>query len=195
MGQVSTRRSRREDVLSSLVHLFCSEGFVDTNLNDLAARLRCSKSTLYALAPSREQLISAVVREFFRRATERVEASLVTADDPQAAVRTYLEAISVELAAGSQRFFEDLDAFAPAREIYTRNTRAAARRVQGLVHEVASAQPSIDARFLGFVAGAVMESINVGRVSEVTGLDHASAYRSLADLIAAGATTNETGTS
>jgi AcrR family transcriptional regulator len=178
---------RREAILGELVDLFCAHGFAQVGINDLASILRCSKSTLYDVAPSKEQLITAAVREFFRRATERIEAALVREADPAAAVGTYLTAISVELATGSPQFFVDLDRFPPAREIYTRNTRVAARRVRDLVGEGSAGRPGVDARFLGVVAGQVMESINSGRASAETGLDHAASYRALADLITAGA--------
>lgn len=195
MPQTVSRSHRRHlAVLDELVEVFCAEGFADTTLSDLAARLKCSKSTLYAVAASKEQLITAVVREFFRRATERVEAAVASQRDPVEAIGVYLEAISVELAAGSPRFFADLERFAPAREIYTRNTELAAGRVQELVRAGLADGPGVDPRFLGVVAGQVMEAINRGRISDATDLDHATAYRALAALITAGATGIHEGT-
>lgn len=191
---VSRGHRRPLAVLDQLVDLFCAEGFADTTLSQLAARLRCSKSTLYAVAASKEQLIAAVVREFFRRATERVEAAVAEQHDPVEAIGVYLQAISVELAAGSPRFFADLESFAPAREIYTRNTALAADRVQGLVSAGVAERPGVDPRFLGVVAGQVMEAINRGVISDATDLDHATAYRALAELITAGATGAHEGT-
>ena len=41
-------------------------------LDDLATHLRCSKSTLYALASSKEQLAVRVVTHFFRGAADRI---------------------------------------------------------------------------------------------------------------------------
>src|SRR5690606_22990951 len=65
--------ARRAEVLEGLVELFLAEGFMAFSLDDLAARLQCSKPTLYGVAPSKEQLITAVVRSFFRGATTRVD--------------------------------------------------------------------------------------------------------------------------
>ncbi|MGN0066022.1 MAG: TetR/AcrR family transcriptional regulator, partial [Nocardioides sp.] len=66
----SRRRSARLDQLvDGLVELFLAEGFLPFSLEDLAVRLKCSKSTLYSLAPSKEQLFVTVVRNYFRRAT------------------------------------------------------------------------------------------------------------------------------
>ena len=108
--------ARRAQILDGLVALFLETGFREFSLEDLAERLQCSKSTLYAVAPSKEQLIATVVRAFFRGATERVEARLALETDPVGRIRAYLEAISAELAPASTAFFADLDAFSPARD-------------------------------------------------------------------------------
>lgn len=176
--------TRTGALLDELVELFLAEGFRDLNLATLATRLRCSKSTLYAIAPSKEQLVVTVVRAFFRRAAQRVEDRLARARSDRR-IGTYLLAIAEELAPASERFFADLDAFAPAREIYTRNTQFAADRVRELVREGTSRR-GVDATFVGAAAAIVMEAINAGRVGAATGLDDAAAYRALADLIVSG---------
>ncbi|WP_433472518.1 TetR/AcrR family transcriptional regulator [Spirillospora sp. CA-142024] len=179
----ATRASRRrESLIERLMEVFLDRGFAELSVADLAAVLRCSKSTLYSVAASREQIIVAVVRAFFRQATEHVEAVLDASADPRERVGAYLRAISDELAPASPAFFADLDAFAPAREVYKQNTGFAVRRVQGLVRE---ASPDSDAAFVGAVAGQVMESIHRGEIKAQTGLDDSAAYAALASLIVA----------
>jgi AcrR family transcriptional regulator len=189
---VSTRTprlsARRAAILDGLIDLFLAGGFLDYSVEDLAERLACSKSTLYAVAPSKEQLITAVVRAFFRAATERVEARLALETDPVARIGTYLDAIAAELAPASGAFFADLDMFSPAREIYVQNTAIAAHRVQELVRAAEPPGRSLDATFVGAVAGATMESIQRGEMAAMTGLSSAAAYRLLADLIVAAVT-------
>lgn len=187
MPERHPRRSvRREALLDGLITLFLAEGFLGFSVEDLAVRLRCSKSTLYAVAPSKEQLIAAVVRAYFRRSTDRVEARIDNEDDPVARIGAYLEAISAELAPASAAFFADLDDFAPAREIYARNTDLAARRVQELVRAAQRPGRPVNAVFIGAVAAQVMASVQRGEMSAMTALDDAAAYRLLADLIVAG---------
>ena len=54
---VPGRRTRRQsELLDRLLVLFLEQGFSRFTLDDLAAELRCSKTTLYALAPSRTVL-------------------------------------------------------------------------------------------------------------------------------------------
>lgn len=171
------------------IDIVLAEGFLDLQMSDLAARLNCSKSTLYAIAPSKEQLLVSIVRTFFRRATERVERAV----DPSAPaidrIAAYLTAVATELAPASPAFFHDLERFAPAGDIYRQNTQIAADRVQSLVHE---ASPEIDPTFLGVVARLVMESIHRGDIGRATNLDDSAAYRALAELILAGATHDHT---
>ena len=174
----------RTDVLRDrIIEILLAEGFADLQMSHLAARLSCSKSTLYAIAPSKEQLIVAVVRTFFRRATERVEAAVDPAAPAVDRIEAYLHAVAVELAPASPAFFADLERVAPAGDVYRQNTQFAAARVQALVLEAA---PDIDPTFLGAVARLVMESIHRGDISRDTGLDDSAAYRSLAELILAG---------
>jgi AcrR family transcriptional regulator len=179
---------RRDELLNGLVGIFLSEGFTGFSVEDLAVRLQCSKSTLYTIAPSKEQLFAAVVRAFFRRATERVETRLAAELDPAKRIGAYLDAIAAELAPASPAFYRDLDSFAPARDIYAQNTSIAARRVQDLVRDTQRPENPVNAVFIGAVAAKTIESIQQGQLRVLTGLDDAAAYSALADLIVAGVT-------
>src|SRR3954464_13190320 len=88
-GDVGMTR-RQAQLLDHLEELFLAEGFARFTLEDLALRLRCSKSTLYTLAQSKEQLALRVVRHFFRQATEAVEAQTAAETDPALRVTAYL---------------------------------------------------------------------------------------------------------
>ena len=179
---------RQAELLDQLEALFLDEGFARFTLDDLALRLHCSKSTLYTLATSKEQLALRVVRHFFRKATAAVEADTVTEADPALRVTAYLSAVARALAPASRAFHRDLDAFPPGREVYERNTGAAADRVRELVAEGVA-----EGRFRqvhpGLVADTVttlMFRIGRGDTARATGLDDATAYRELAALLLRG---------
>ena len=176
---------RREQLFDALVELLLAEGFAHLTLDDLAARLRCSKRTLYALAGSKQQLVRAAVVHFFRGATARVEAALAGRDDPSGQVGAYLRAVATELGPASARFFDDVAGFPPAAEVYERNTRAAARRVQELVAAgvAAGAFRQVHPEFVADVVTAVMVRIQQRQVAAATGLDDAAAYAHLAELL------------
>lgn len=180
--------ARREALLDDLVDLVLAEGFAGTTLDELAGRLHCSKTTLYAVAASKEQLVVTAVRRFFARATVAVEERAAAAPDHRARIEAYLLAVSEQLQPASAAFFADLAGFAPAAEVYAQNTATAARRVQELVTDGigAGAFRPVHASFVGAAVASVMAAIHAGRVGAATGLDDAAAYRELAALVVAG---------
>ncbi|MFT4030122.1 MAG: TetR/AcrR family transcriptional regulator [Protaetiibacter sp.] len=183
--------TRRDSLVDALVSVFLEEGFRHLSLNDMARRLHCSKSTLYLIASSKERIIVAVVRRFFRRAAERVERRVELS--PVGSIerlQTYMSAISTELAPVSGALFADVDAFPAAREIYQLNTVLAARRVQELVIDAVPATSRDRAVFIGAVAAQTMEAIHRGEIGASTGLGDSAAYRALSDLIVAATDTD-----
>lgn len=177
--------ARRTELFEELTALLIAEGFAQLTLDDLAARLRCSKRTLYGLAGSKEQLVRAAVVHFFRRATVRVEAALAAETDPAGRLAAYLRAVAAELSPVSGRFFDDVAAFEPAAEVYERNTRAAARRVQELIDEGVAdgAFREVHVAFAADVITSVMVRIQQRQVAAATGLADADAYAHLAELL------------
>jgi AcrR family transcriptional regulator len=77
MGKPKTKplpvRVRR--VLDEAEELFAQEGFLHFSTDELARRLRCSKRTIYAIAPGREKFFEAVI---FRRIKKDEEATIAT---------------------------------------------------------------------------------------------------------------------
>ena len=182
------RDLRREELLGELVDLFLAEGFAAFSTAALAERLRCSKSTLYLVASSKEQIVTTTVRAFFRRAAERIEARVAASSDPVERIRRYLDGVAAELDPVTQAFYADLQAFPPAAEVYRENTLIAARRVEQLVADGVAAGVLRPAH-TGFVGAAVtqgMAAIQRGDVAQAAGLSDAEAYRELADLVLGG---------
>lgn len=176
---------RQAELLDQLEGLFLAEGFARFTLEELALRLRCSKSTLYALAGSKEQLALRVIRHFFRKATDAVEAQTVTETDPALRVTAYLSAVARALAPAGPVFHRDLDAFALGREVYERNTALAADRVRELIGEgVASGRfRDVHPALIADTVTTLMFRIGRGDTARATGLDDATAYRELAALL------------
>lgn len=179
---------RRTELFDAVVDLFLSEGFAHLTLDEIASRLRCSKSTLYTLAGSKEQLVRAATVHFFRRATDDVEARVATIAGAADRIAGYLYAVGTALLAASDRFMSDLAAFAPAREVYEQNTRIAADRVRELIDEGVSAGEfrAVHAAFAADLAATMMARIQQGGVRERAGLDDADAYRELAMILTSG---------
>ena len=180
--------TRRDELLDELVGLVLTDGFAALTLDELARRLHCSKSTLYGIAASKEQLVVAAVKRFFQRATAAVEERAARPADHREQISAYLLAVAEQLQPASPQFFADVAAFAPAREIYERNTRSAAGRVRQLVDQGVAAGTirPVHAAFVGAAVAQVMDAIHRGDIRTGTGLDDAAAYRALADLVVAG---------
>jgi AcrR family transcriptional regulator len=176
---------RQAELLDQLEQLFLAEGFSRFTLDDLAVRLHCSKSTLYALAESKEQLAHRVIKHFFRKATAAVEAHTVTEQDPALRVTAYLTAVAQALAPAGPAFHHDLDGFAPGREVYERNTALAADRVRELIADgVAQGRfREVHPALVADTVTTLMFRIGRGDTARATGLDDAAAYRELAALL------------
>ncbi len=179
--------SRQLHLRDALVDLVLAQGFSHLTMDDFAAQLNCSKRTLYALAASKEQIAVLAVRQFFKRATEQVEAAIARTRAPANRVTRSLEAVAEELRPASRAFRDDLANFRPATEIYEQNTLTAARRVRELIDEgtKAGAFRRVHAAFVSEVVTATMRRITSGEIAAATGLSDAEAYSELAQLVVA----------
>jgi AcrR family transcriptional regulator len=179
--------SRQTQLRDALVDLVLAQGFSHLTMDDFAAQLNCSKRTLYALAASKEQIAVLAVRQFFKRATEQVEAAIARTRAPANRVTRYLEAVAEELRPASRAFRDDLANFRPATEIYEQNTLTAARRVRELIDEgtKAGAFRRVHAAFVSEVVTATMRRVTSGEIAAATGLSDAEAYSELAQLVVA----------
>jgi AcrR family transcriptional regulator len=187
-GRKARLTSRQQELFGQLIELYLREGFLGGTLEDTAAMLHCSKSTIYSLAPSREQLVRAVVVAFFRGAAERVDAKVEQVSRPLEKIEAYLRAVVEELEPASEAFMNDVAEFPPARETYELNTRVAAGRIRDLISAgvACGAIRSVDAAFVADIVSAMMVRIQQREVFANTGLDDATAYKELANFVVSG---------
>jgi AcrR family transcriptional regulator len=179
------RTARQSDLLERLVALLTAEGFAQFTLDDLAVRLACSKTTLYALASSKHELVVEAVKEYFRGAVVEVERAVEEASDPASRVAAYLEAVAGQLRPLSRRFMDDLARFAPANDVYRRNTAAAADRIRELIADgvQAGAFRPVHAAFAGEMVAATMFEVQRGEMFARLELTDAEAYAELAAFV------------
>jgi AcrR family transcriptional regulator len=179
------RTARQSDLLQRLVALLAAEGFASFTLDELTERLRCSKTTLYQLAGSKQELVREAVKHYFREATQVIEKEVADTSAPADRVVVYLNAVARQLRPLSRRFLDDMAGFEPAREVYEANTRLAVDRMRQLIAEgvAAGAFRDVNAAFVGEVVAATMQAIQRGEVAARTGLTDAEAYAELVSLI------------
>lgn len=107
---------RQRQILDELEEQVAS-GFADLTMAELAARLNCSLRTLYALAPSRDELVLTVIdRRLWR--IGRVARDAIGDDlAPLDAIRAYLEAATVAVGRWTEGFARDLAAVPAAHQL------------------------------------------------------------------------------
>jgi AcrR family transcriptional regulator len=176
---------RREAMLRRLVELFLAEGFNALTIDDIAARLRCSKSTLYAVATSKDQLVAAAMKCFFREATEYVESNVAATDDPRDRIAVYLRSVGDRMRGMSQACYDDMTNSETADLIYQLNAQASARRVRELIHEGVEAKVfrPVHAEFIGESVSLLIDGIMHGQLLKRTGLNSGDAYHELSALV------------
>ena len=84
--------ARRRKLFDEIEALFLADGFLRFTTDDIARRLRCSKTTLYRLAPTRDCLYERVVERFLRRVREDGVETARAASDWSAALVGLLRA-------------------------------------------------------------------------------------------------------
>lgn len=107
---------RQRQILDEMEELVVG-GFAELTMAELAARLNCSLRTLYALAPSRDELVLMVIDRSLWR-IGRVARDAIGDDlAPLAAIRAYLEAATVAVSGRTEGFARDLTTVPAAKQL------------------------------------------------------------------------------
>ena len=155
-------RRNREQLLDGLEAIFLKEGFRDVTVEDLASRLRCSRQTLYRVAPSKPEIFLVVLDRFLARIREEGREAAYAPSDPMDRIEALLEPGITATVPASRRFTEDVDGYEPARTLLAEHQRERMRLLRELVEDGISRGV-----FTGFHAHLVAEVMiaAVGRVS------------------------------
>lgn len=177
----SDQEARRQELLAQLEAIFLVEGFRDLTVDDLAARLRISKTTLYTVASTREQIVVAVMKRFFREAVTRIESAVAAADDPAERIAAYLHTVGREMQRRSAACYADMIAYQPTAELYRRNGQASSDRIRSLIQEGVDAGVfrDVHGHFVGEAVALLIEGIIDGRLLRRTGLSSPEAWEEL----------------
>jgi AcrR family transcriptional regulator len=133
---VRRRRTRRqEQILDDLEAIFRTEGFRELTVGDLATRLHCSRSTLYAIAPTKEEIFLLVQDRLMRRTGEEGEARETGHERPGDRIAAYLEGTVAYFAEVQTAFMDDVMSYAPARSLYDAHQQAFVEHLRALVEE------------------------------------------------------------
>lgn len=179
--------ARRVQLIAQLEDLMLTEGFAHLTMDELAARLQCSKSTLYAVAASKDRAVQTVLKHFFREATTRIEKRVAPIADPAERIAVYLASVGDEMRRMSHKCHIDMVADDATFEIWALNARASAERVRGFINDGVEAGVfrGIHAAFVGETVSLLIDAIQHGELLERTGLSSGEAYTELSELVLA----------
>ncbi len=177
--------ARRSELIERLEAIFLDEGFSTVTVDDLCKRLRCSKSTLYTVAGTREQIIQKVTRHFFEKSTALIEEEISKESDPALRIEKYLAGVGAAMRRNSREFYLDMVSYEPTAEIYRTNSRAAARKVQGMIEEGVRINTfrATDAALAAQVVALVIDNVQSGAILEATGLSAGEAFAEIGQLL------------
>ena len=127
--------SRQGEVLDTVESVFLREGVRGMRIGELAAEASCSRSTLYELAPSKEDLLLLVLDRILRRIMRRGAEAIAAASDPVERVRAMLTIGALEFAALGPRFLEDVRGHEPSQRLFDRRLGQARDTLEGLLED------------------------------------------------------------
>lgn len=182
--------ARREQLILQVEEVILAEGFAQLTVDDLAARLQCSKSTLYAVSSSKERLVTTALKAFFHDAAERIETRVGMISDPVDRIATYLASVGTEMRQMSRACYADMVSNDATLEIYAINTRASARRVREFIRAGVEDGTfrGVHTEFVGEAVSLLVDGIQHGELLERTGLSSGDAYTELSGLVLAALT-------
>ena len=156
-----SRRLRR--LLHDLDMLMSHEGFLNLGTDDIAARLRCSKASLYRLAPGLDELFELAIKLRFARAFDTQRRDRDSATDWAGTLVAQLNSLVVEQSKVSFEYMRDLFAFPPTMSLMqTYSERGAAelqRILQGGINagEFQRVNPKLAAQLLNVTITRICE--------------------------------------
>ena len=177
----SPPNKRSAETLQALEALILSEGFSQLSVSEIAARLKCSKRTLYELAPSKKSLVLRALNNFFSRIREQGDHVAENASGPAQIVYEYLQVGEYASERLSQAVVADIDDWEPARALWRNHIGL---RVEGLYKIIDKGVKEGTFREVSpvFMAEVTFASINRLRdpdFNERTGLTISEAFHEL----------------
>lgn len=145
--------SRDEAMLDRLEDIFLSEGFRRVTVARLASRLRCSRRTLYDLAPTKEALFLRVLERYLDRVRRMGDQAAAAAAAPDQAIVAYLGPAVSETRKIGAAFSAEVAGFPAARKVWEAHMHRRMGSLKGLVEQG--------------VAGGVFRRVNPILVAEV----------------------------
>jgi AcrR family transcriptional regulator len=106
----SSLSTRQTEVLDAFERLILAEGFRHLTVGGIAARIGCSRRTLYELAPTKDELVALTVRRYLDGLVSESFATIARHRSPTRQLEAAAELVATRLARLSPAFTGDLAA-------------------------------------------------------------------------------------
>ena len=182
------RSTRQEELLDALEAIVLREGFGGLTVGDLAKRLRCSRSTLYALAPSKEELFLTLEERLLSRVQANAQVCSERETDPTKRLMGYIAGAIESVRDVGTAYLAEVSAYAPARQLLAEFQRTTIGHLRGLIEAgiADGAFHALDARIAAEVLDAAVSRIQDPRVLAEIGLTASEALEHVSQLITQG---------
>lgn len=179
---------RARDLLDAIERLIVEEGFASLTVGDLAARLKCSRSTLYSLAPSKDELVLVVVDRRLRRIGRIKQERLGELTDPVDKLQVLIASEHLHLQRTSLRFSEDVARTPAVQRLIADHVRYGVAQLRDVVDEgIATGRfRSVHSRVVAEIIDVGLERIQRPELLRETGLTFDDAATELTELLLSG---------
>ena len=179
---------RHNALVEQLETLVRRNGFGDLGIGEIARELRCSRSTLYAIAPSKEQLFLLVVDRLFRDIESAAEAAAEREREPAPRVEAFLAAGLEEVRGIAPRLIDEIAAHPAGRIRMAEFQRSSSGKLRVLIEEgiAAGVFHPVNATLAAELLDATVTRIQEARLLRETGLGPSDALADVFRIITHG---------
>lgn len=177
---------RQRALFNQILGSFLAEGFAHFTIDQATKDYHCSKSTLYGIGATKEEIIERLLVSFFKEVSRRTELACQGSRPAKEKLAAYFEAITLALEPASHAFMNDLIQTSIGRKVYSTNTIAATKAIHRLIEEgiQEGSFRASNAQLIASFTGHLMEHIQQGDYRELASI-HES-YAALGELVVRG---------
>jgi AcrR family transcriptional regulator len=179
---------RGREILDQLEIIIVDEGFASLTVARIAARLRCSRSTLYELAPTKDELVLVVVDRRLRRIGRMKSQRMNELADHAAKIKMVISGEFLELRQTNTRFLEDVARTPAVQRLISNHFRYGVALLREVIDEgvVVGRFRPLHSLIVAEVIDAALARIQRPDLLRDTGLSFDRATVELMDLLCAG---------
>ena len=185
--------NRRRDLIQELENIFLAEGFQHLTVDILAAKLKCSKRSLYHIAPTKQEMFLRILEGFLDQIRRKGIRGALEHEEPAARLAAFMEPGFLESKRASRQWVEDIQSYAAASKMLELHQRERIQVLRDIVDDGIRRGTfrSINSSLVAATYLAGIGKIDDPRFLEEAGLGFGEAFEELYRLIAHGLVRDE----